>query len=489
MTMNLTNEQIAALADKGAEAAKIFSLWPIQLIDSEQLQTFAKKVIDEYQQLVVQQQPFELASALADKARLENEVAALQDWKESMLQVESEWDVQKMAKALGGTIGASCREIISKAVDELVRIRALAADEGDLVTWKDLHTGAKAFEGQKAKWVNSLHRERIAAVRAADRAEIDSLKSELSEIRETLYPCLDRDRDNTTTPHLATVAHNALLNARAELAALKTPAPEGVSAGEVLWNAKYRFHPSWESQSVCRKAEVEHVAQTLLAWAEARKPSSEDSMLLDWLDKKTKESRTGISFDYLAKNEYRYMQRHFIGEPAKNLREAIKLAMEVENGKPLGPIHKQDPVESPPAPEGFHPATAEELQCLPVGSLYSFWGGEWDNSTNIGEKASQGCEYICPNTKPEPETTWIPLEAADVSPADIFRFTAGESIWEKVVALTKDGVALASGSIVTPWHVLFDEVHISRDNGDTWERCRKVAPLSSEPRITSVSKE
>jgi len=42
-------------------------------------------------------------------------------WKSEMLQVESQWDEQALAKLLGGQPGRSCRKIIQEKVPELVR--------------------------------------------------------------------------------------------------------------------------------------------------------------------------------------------------------------------------------------------------------------------------------------------------------------------------------------------------------------------------------
>lgn len=44
------------------------------------------------------------------------------------------------------------------------------------------------------------------------------LREKLAQARENLYSGLDRDRDDITTPHLATVAINALTLAREQLA-------------------------------------------------------------------------------------------------------------------------------------------------------------------------------------------------------------------------------------------------------------------------------
>lgn len=56
-----------------------------------------------------------------------------------------------------------------------------------------------------------------------------------------------------------------------------------------------------------------------------------DSDLLDWLEQQAKKSPTGISFDWVPSIDgepsgFRFMRRHFIGDQAVNLRQAIAFA-------------------------------------------------------------------------------------------------------------------------------------------------------------------
>ena len=48
------------------------------------------------------------------------EIKRLQDWKESQMAVESEWDAQMLAKKLGAPIGSSCRKEIQERVLSLI---------------------------------------------------------------------------------------------------------------------------------------------------------------------------------------------------------------------------------------------------------------------------------------------------------------------------------------------------------------------------------
>lgn len=52
--------------------------------------------------------------------RLEEMVDRLEDWKDSALEVEREWDVQAIAKMLGGELGDSCRRVIAEKVPLLL---------------------------------------------------------------------------------------------------------------------------------------------------------------------------------------------------------------------------------------------------------------------------------------------------------------------------------------------------------------------------------
>ena len=55
---------------------------------------------------------------------LERELNELTAWKDSMLLAEAEWDLQAMAKQLGGHAGQSCRKVVQAAVKELLEYRS-----------------------------------------------------------------------------------------------------------------------------------------------------------------------------------------------------------------------------------------------------------------------------------------------------------------------------------------------------------------------------
>lgn len=59
-----------------------------------------------------------------------------------------------------------------------------------------------------------------------------------------------------------------------------------------------------------------------------------DSERLDWLEKRAKESRTGISFDWVPRVDgersgWRYMHYHFVSEAQGSIREAIDSAVAI----------------------------------------------------------------------------------------------------------------------------------------------------------------
>lgn len=58
----------------------------------------------------------------------------------------------------------------------------------------------------------------------------------------------------------------------------------------------------------------------------------DDAQRMVWLEQQAMKSLTGISFDYVPSTDgepsgFRFMRRHWIGEPANSIREAIDIAM------------------------------------------------------------------------------------------------------------------------------------------------------------------
>lgn len=62
----------------------------------------------------------ELNAATAELEAVRKEQAQLAAWKKSMLAIESEWDVQSLAKMLGAKWGESCRAVVHKRVPEIL---------------------------------------------------------------------------------------------------------------------------------------------------------------------------------------------------------------------------------------------------------------------------------------------------------------------------------------------------------------------------------
>ena len=66
----------------------------------------------------------------ADSARrLERELAELREWKRQQLEVESQWDCQKVGKLLGVPIGAHVRPHIEPKIAKLIRERNEAREQ------------------------------------------------------------------------------------------------------------------------------------------------------------------------------------------------------------------------------------------------------------------------------------------------------------------------------------------------------------------------
>lgn len=70
-------------------------------------------------------------------------------------------------------------------------------------------------------------------------AECQRLRSDLSQIRKTLQEGIDRDIDDTTTPHLAVVAVNALAQIRAEVERLRSRVEWFEKSGGVTAHVAY----------------------------------------------------------------------------------------------------------------------------------------------------------------------------------------------------------------------------------------------------------
>jgi hypothetical protein len=70
---------------------------------------------------------------------------------------------------------------------------------------------------------------------------------------------------------------------------------------------------------------------------EAQLDRDQDDERFAWLEQMAKQSRTGISFDWIPPVEgepsgWRFMRHHFIGDARQSLREAIDAAMQAGHG-------------------------------------------------------------------------------------------------------------------------------------------------------------
>jgi hypothetical protein len=88
------------------------------------------------------------------------------------------------------------------------------------------------------------------------------------------------------------------------------------------------------AQHIDTKNDIIFIAAAELLEAQAAGPIT-DTQRIDWLERAAKESPSGISFDRVPachdeRAGWRFMRQHFIGDPAKSLREAIDKAKLLE---------------------------------------------------------------------------------------------------------------------------------------------------------------
>lgn len=105
----------------------------------------------------------------------ESERDQLRAWKDSALTVESEWDIQHLAKLCGATLGQSCRVAISRAVQEIPELRTtnaelLSALRGLLYEYDDREAqfGSDCFR-QKHVDADTIDKARAAITRATEK--------------------------------------------------------------------------------------------------------------------------------------------------------------------------------------------------------------------------------------------------------------------------------------------------------------------------------
>lgn len=79
----------------------------------------------------LQSRPCEIDERDALKARIEQ----LEDWKQSALAVEREWDANALATMLGGQPGESQREVIQREVPKLLKRIKRLLEAGSAMEW------------------------------------------------------------------------------------------------------------------------------------------------------------------------------------------------------------------------------------------------------------------------------------------------------------------------------------------------------------------
>jgi len=91
-----------------------------------------------------------MKDAQATKIReLQDQIERLEDWKESALAVEREWNANAIATMLGGKLGESQREVIQRGVPKLLERIKLLEEAGDALA--NNHNPFTFIDWHKAK--------------------------------------------------------------------------------------------------------------------------------------------------------------------------------------------------------------------------------------------------------------------------------------------------------------------------------------------------
>lgn len=92
-----------------------------------------------------------LKDAQATKIReLEDQIGRLEDWKQSALAVEREWNANAIATMLGGKLGESQREVIQREVPKLLERVKRLEEAGDALKAAGYFGG---FNDAVDKWI------------------------------------------------------------------------------------------------------------------------------------------------------------------------------------------------------------------------------------------------------------------------------------------------------------------------------------------------
>lgn len=96
--------------------------------EAEQQQTMFRER-EEYLEKCHLESAQHIGTLIAQRDQLAGELERLQQWKDSAMAVESEWDEQAIAAMLGAKLGESCRRAIAREVPKLIADRDRLAGE------------------------------------------------------------------------------------------------------------------------------------------------------------------------------------------------------------------------------------------------------------------------------------------------------------------------------------------------------------------------
>lgn len=150
------------------------------------------------------------------------------------------------------------------------------------------------------------------------------------------------------------------------------------------------------------------------------------------------------------------------------------------NPPPYGSWHRSD--WSPEMlPDGWRPFLLGE-----DGEGELFWAGKWE-AINENYLKTSACGLtphnrtrrpLPPAPEKEKEPEWVELGPDDVPPNAVFRHWLWNAIrWFDAEYVSVEGVGIPCIGLMNrfaTWSELFDKWEISRDNGKTWEACKKI---------------
>lgn len=117
-------------------------------------------------------------------------LAQLEEWKESAMAVENEWDIQAIAKLMGAPLGSSCRKYLAKAIPAMVeRLEKADAALDAAGAPYDLAGGHPLSLANRIEWLHTergLSDARLKAIREALTEQRDAALARVQQLEANL---------------------------------------------------------------------------------------------------------------------------------------------------------------------------------------------------------------------------------------------------------------------------------------------------------------